>query len=155
MRPPPSDGDGTKGSQRGTFRRSQMCATMLVKICFWAGIPLAASAILYLSCQNRTGRRSRAHHSILGNNSSMIRTGISRNFHFSNNCQHSTITRKMHNRPKTPLPETQGAFFSLVDKKHKSQTRGQHFIPAMPGPHLWYTQDPPWNLGGWVGGAKT
>ena len=22
----------------------------------------------------------------------------------------------MHNRPKTPLPETQGAFFSVVDK---------------------------------------
>ena len=35
--------------------------------------------------------------------------GFSRNFHFSNNCYH-------HNRPKTPLPETQHTFFSVVDK---------------------------------------
>ena len=66
----------------------------------------------------------------------------------------------MHNRPKTPLPETQGAFSQWWIKAQVSNpgptlytsyarspavvhTGSTSWSPAMHGPHLWHPQDQP------------
>ena len=41
----------------------------------------------------------------------------------------------IHKRSKTPYMSRRAQFFKAVDKMHKPQSRGQHFRPAMPGPH--------------------